>query len=139
MPPGKTYVIRERSDPLLPLLLLHPRVIMSEVNAVNGVEESLRLPLEGSEAHGAVVNDCEHMSPPILAGTDVRLKFAQKRKLPRVSVIGQSRFCNNRRSRKDRREASIFGRQTVTMKYAFLYSVCNRTPQGRQGGSEGPG
>ncbi|MBR7032910.1 MAG: hypothetical protein IKI03_04690, partial [Clostridia bacterium] len=67
------------------------------------------LPLEGSEAHGAVVND----NPGDC----------------------QSRFCNNRRSRKDRREASIFGRQTVTMKYAFLYSVCNRTPQGRQGGA----
>ena len=82
------------------------------------------LPLEGSEAHGAVVNDCEHIRTLYFAVTDVRLKFAQERKLSKVSVIGQSRFCNNRRPRKDRREASIFGRQTVTMKYTFLYSVC---------------
>ena len=38
-------------------MLLHYCVILSGMSAANGVEESLRLPLEGSEAHGAVVND----------------------------------------------------------------------------------
>ena len=56
--------------------ILHSRVILSEVNAVNEVEESLRLPLEGSGARDAVVNDCEHIKTQYFAVTDVRLKFA---------------------------------------------------------------
>ena len=49
------------------------------------------LPLEGSEARDAGVNDCEHIRTLYFAVTDVRLKFAQERKLPRISLIGQSR------------------------------------------------